>query len=334
VAIQIACKPGPRALGLLLLLVGLSGCSAIDRIWEADGATEAAQAPAGAMLPDPAPPEPTRVAILLSADIDAYQGIAEQIVQRGPFNRYASFSLANGSDPGTIRRRVQSFAPEKIVAIGLSAAKFGQDFSPTPMVFCQVFNYRDHDLLSRSSKGVKLLPPFDLQLEIWLRKSPDLKTIGLIIGPNQADLLAEIDQAARRHRVNLVVRTVGSDKEMLFAFKRMTPQIQGFWLLPDNRVLSPDVLREILAYGRKHGTQTAVFSPQLLDLGADISFASRNQDVADSVLKVLGGARSKQLLFGPPMTSLTRVETKTGPESLADLRAIASEQTRRLESKH
>jgi len=205
------------------------------------------------------------------------------------------------------------------------AAKAGRKIADTPMVFCQVFNYQDHDLISPKSKGVKFLPPFSLQLEIWKELSPDLQTVGLIVGPNQEELVAEINQAAEQFNVELLTQTVHSDKEALYAFKRLTAKIQGFWLLPDNRVLSPTVLTEIVSYGRKHGNQTVVFSPQLLSLGADISFSNADTDVADAVLKVLGASAGKDTIVGLPMTALTTLHAEINPDVSGQLRLRNSE---------
>ena len=259
--------------------------------------------------------------------ISPYENIAKQIVQRGPDNDYQTLRLVRSDEnPEAMKAQLASFSPDKIVAIGLPAVRQSRRFSSKPLVFCQVFNYQDEDLPSVKAKGVKLLPPFELQLGVWKERSPGLKTVGLIVGPNQDDLVAEIELAAERHEINLLTRTVGSDKEMLYAFKRMTPQIEGFWLLPDNRVLSPSVLKEILAYARKHGTQTAVFGSQLLSLGAEISFTSLDTDVADAVLKVLGGPDGKEVLFGPPMTSLTTLQAESDSDSPTDYRAQTNQQ--------
>ena len=39
----------------------------------------------------------------------------------------------------------------------------------------------------------------------------------------------------------------------------MTHAIDGLWLLPDNRILSPDVVREMMSYSAKHKKQVVVF---------------------------------------------------------------------------
>lgn len=302
----------------------LAGCSVLQEQLEgfrAETPAPSSEQPA-APVPAPKPDRPTRVAILLSNDAATYATIAQQITQRGPDNQYVTLNLKGETPtPDPVVTEFEGFAPDKIVAIGLHAAKVARTLSDRPLVFCQVFNYQDHGLLTPQSKGVKLLPPFSRQIEVWKNMTPNLRSIGLIAGPNQDDLLDEIKRAAAEHRVELLVRTVTTDKEALFEFKELTPQIQGFWLLPDNRILSPRVLREMLSYGKKHGNQTVVFNPQLLTLGADVSFTSSETDVANAVLNVLGGTGSKNLLFGPPMTSLTQLNAAVKPDFYAALRA-------------
>jgi ABC-type uncharacterized transport system substrate-binding protein len=321
-------------IGAIVVFATLVGCTSLQQIPEpapvpepdTSSAAPSVAVPAPPPQPPPEPqPERNRIAILLSDDVPTYAAIADQITQRGRQNDYKTLNLDRDPEiSASMLAEIKQFDPDKIVAIGLLAAKAGQKFLDTPMVFCQVFNYQDHDLISPKSKGVKFLPPFSLQLEIWKELSPDLQIVGLIVGPGQEELVAEIRKAAEQYQVELLARTVQSDKEALYAFKRLTSQIQGFWLLPDNRVLSPTVLREIISYGRKHGNQTVVFSPQLLSLGADISFASSDADVADAVLKVLGGAAGKNSLFGPSMTPLTTLRAEINPDVSDDLRSRAS----------
>jgi ABC-type uncharacterized transport system substrate-binding protein len=280
----------------------------------------------------PAPPptpkpaiELNRVALFLSDDIPAYQTIASQIVQRGGPSEFRTVNL--DGDPRispTKLAEIKEFNPDKIVSIGLLAAKISRQFVETPMVFCQVFNYLDHDLLSPNSKGVKLLPPFPLQLEAWTELSPALKSIGLIIGPNQEDLIAEAAQAAEGYEIELTSRVVSSDKEALYVFKRLTPSIQGFWLLPDNRILSPRVLKEIMSYGTAHGVQIVVFNFQLLSLGAVMSITSNDADVAEQVLKALHDVKDNGSFAGSPMMPLTTMQVEINPNVSHGLRLSVS----------
>jgi len=198
------------------------------------------------------------------------------------------------------------------------------------MVFCQVFNYQDHDLISRSSKGVNLLPPFDTQLEAWTSLAPGLKSIGIITGPDQDSLVDEIRAVTAAQQIELSVRTVLSDKEALYSFKRLTPEIQGLWLLPDNRILSPAVVREIITYGARHRIQVVVFGANLLSAGALMSVTSINGDIADQVLSRLDTISETGQLAGPDMRPLTRMQVEVNRDVARHLGLAVSEQVVRL----
>lgn len=320
-------------LAAILVAIGVAGCSTFEPPMEPRSPTESETR--AETVPEPPPieskealevdPDRMRVAILFTASVQSYQYIADEIAARGAIHDYAIFSLANGKMTGSDAEALREFNPDQLVAIGLAAAKAGQQLDALPMVFCQVFNYQEHALLSARSKGVKLLPPFDLQLQAWQEISPHIQTIGVVAGPDQQELIREIQQAADSQGIELLTKRVYSDKELLNAFKRLTPQIQAFWLLPDNRLLSPSVLREIFPYAQKHDVQIAVFSQQLLDFGADISFTSQAANVADTVLKVLGSSGQSDSVRGPdmnPLSSLTvrlseRLDTRTAKQAAA-----------------
>jgi ABC-type uncharacterized transport system substrate-binding protein len=289
------------------------------------------EAPAPAPTPAPAPPAPTqpapppippeparpappvRTALLLSDDIPAFSAIAEEIVARVG-NAPISIHNLDGNPANVSRIRAEAAEADRLIAVGLFAASVAREIEGKPLVFCQVFNYQDHDLISASSKGVKLLPPFDLQLDAWLELAPGLKRIGIIVGPGQEQLVEEIRTATQARQIELAVQTVQSDKEALYNFKRMTQDIEGLWLLPDNRVLSPEVVREIMSYSARHRTQVVVFGANLLDLGALVSVKSDPGDIAERVLERLADVGSGEQIPGPDMQSLTMLDIDVNAE--------------------
>ena len=341
-------SPASRAF-LALATVLLGGCAFVAQdiaptapapaptvaVSEAPAPIEAVQAaPAPKLAPAPKQPpapvpaaEPARTAILLSQDIPALSDIAV-LVQQQLGAEHTSIHDLGGSPVNTSRilAEIERTRPDRLVAIGLLAATVAQQIEDTPMIFCQVYNHRDHDLISLNSKGVSMLPPFRMQLEAWKALAPNLKSIGVLTGPDQDDLIAEMGLAAAALDIDLTVRNVQSDKETLFAFKRLTPDIQGVWLLPDNRILSPEVVREIMSYSAKHRKQVVVFGSELLGWGALMSIASDDGDIAQRVVARLENDLRDGQLVGPDMLPLGDMHTTINHEVANHLGLIVPQQ--------
>jgi putative ABC transport system substrate-binding protein len=256
--------------------------------------------------PEPVAAPPVRIAILISNDTPGYQLVANEIVQRISKDEHVILNLdGNPANGSRVLEKLAEFSPDQLIAVGLLAAKTGRQMPELPLVFCRVFNYQDHDLISPTSSGVNLLPPFALQLEAWKTLSPDLQTIGVIAGPGQNELIVEITAAAREQDIEVISRSARSDKGTLFEFKRLIPLVQGLWILPDNRILSVPVLQELMAYGAKYDKQIVVFNEQLLKYGALLSVSSSDADVANQVVRLLDDSEFGATTPRPRMVPLT-----------------------------
>jgi len=114
--------------------------------------------------------------------------------------------------------------------------------------------------------------------------------------------------------VELRVQEAGSDQETLYHFKRMIHEIDGFWLFPDNRILSPRVLNEILQQANRRGVPVAVSNETMLQLGAAISVSSVASDIAANIVQVLEQIRAGEIDAVPPMTQLSEARIVTNDE--------------------
>lgn len=298
--------------GCLLAGALLSGCAVIDK-FPVSPKTVPVEEPR-AQKPSPPPVKQPRVTILVSDDLPAYTGIAEALKAQLPQSPHVV--ELQGEQPSAAQFVDRLGRPEAgpVVAIGPLAARVASTYSAGRIVFCQVFNHQDPALAAPRIQGVAMLPPAELQFRAWKKLDPGLHRVGVITGPDHEDLIARAREAAQRQGIVLEHRVVHSDKEMLFAFKRLTPDIQGLWLLPDDRVLSRRVLRELMAYSSKHQRQVVVFHPELLRLGGLMSVGSVDADVAARVIDALhnasgrGGAPAAGLL---PLSEI-RVEVNSG----------------------
>ena len=264
-------------------------------------------------VPEAPPPEPMHIAVLLSSRTPAYERIANALSEEmGEIDIYdlADRSLTAKEKVDLIR----STGAEVVVAIGIRAAEFAKTIDGIPVILSQVFNLSGIDVSETGMRGVAVLPPLDLQLNAWLALNPNLTSVGAILGSGHDSLIDEAHAAAQQQGVRFQHRIAQSDRETLYLFTRLVPDIDGFWLFPDNRVLSAPILRQMLTYASRHQVQVAVFNDALLPLGATISATSVDEDVAETIvalaLRLLEGDASTV----PAVTPLNEIQIKTNNE--------------------
>ena len=249
------------------------------------------------------------IAIILSDNSPAFIGVQREIAKKFP-QRVETYTLGDESKYSTVRKKIQSSDLPVIVAIGLPAARLAQGLSGKKVVFCQVFNYEDTELVTPWMKGVSATAPVREQFRVWKALYPKLTSVGVITGKNLQGLMEEAQAAAMENKIRLDHVEVRSDKETLYAYKQLAPKIQGLWLVPDNRVLSHDVIRDIMAHSVKEGKQVAVFGRELLGLGGLISAETSYADIAEQVLARVRHAQEVSGVPGAPVIPLTRTVIK------------------------
>jgi hypothetical protein len=224
-------------------------------------------------------------AIVLSDRSTAYQGVATELA--GLLNRPLIYNLADRNQtPEAAFAGIAESRAEVVIAIGLAAAQAATALSTVPVVYCQVFNFDSQREASVPVKGVAAIPPLSIQVEAWKGFDPALRSIGAILGEGHDALIAEATSATLANGLEFHYRIANSDRETLYLFKRMAPDVDGFWLFPDNRVLSVPVLRQLVEIAARHGVRIAVFNEALLELGVSLSTAAVEADIAETVLSV------------------------------------------------
>lgn len=266
-----------------------------------------------AQTPAPRPQAPPGLIVLQSDESRAYADVTQAIAARwkgkvdvyqlNPYLEIDDETLAN----------VQSSTKQVVVAVGLPAARHARRLTGKKVVFCQVFNYEQAKLVTPWMKGVSALPPVGEQFRAWKNLSPDLTAVSVITGKGLQGLVREAAAAAKDNGIALRHIEVNSDLELRYAFERTSPEIRALWLIPDNRVLSRNVLRDVLTLGQQRKAQVLVFNEQLLPLGGVLSVDSNADDVAEQVLARVTQASRGEVVPGPDVTPLTKLNVRFNP---------------------
>lgn len=250
-----------------------------------------------------------QIAIVLSDRTPAYENVAIELGHL--LDDVLLYNLADRSlSPEAVFSGVADSNAEVVIAIGLHATEQAMSLSTVPVVFCQVFNI-DTVNSAVPVKGVASIPPLSLQVKAWKQLDPGLRDIGAILGKGHDVLIAEARRATAENDINLHYRIATSDRETLYMFNRMAQDIDGFWLFPDNRVLSVSILKDILNYASRHQVRIAVFNAALLEMGAALSATTVDSDIAATAVSVANRIIRGDVETIPPMTPLHEVDVRT-----------------------
>ena len=318
-------RPVPRSLrnfaALAVAFAALAGCATTTETVEPLVFEIPAQRPVPIVKADPPPaivkPRPAippavppSVAVVLTSRSRAYEDVAVALGEH--FDDILIYDLSDKSQPAEMAfRSINDSDADAVVAIGLKAATASVMLAASPVVFSQVFNYQDFELLKPASRGVAAVAPVDAQLAAWKDLQPTLSTVGMILGPGHEDLISDAEVAADRLGIELRTQVAGSDQEALFFFKRMVQDIDGFWLLPDNRVLSARVLKTMVAQANRRRVSVLVPSQSMLSIGATISVSTVATDIAERIRDVILKIDRGELERVPPITPLTEILVET-----------------------
>lgn len=307
---------GLARFAIIVAALTLSGCSFLtSRFGPVDDepvviiqSPQPASGPAAVVVPEPTKLPP--VAIVLTSGQPAYADVARELTQR--FENYEIYDLSDRSRPPvTVLRLINDSDTGAVVAIGLRAAQSSVAMSNSPVVFSQVFNYQDYNLLTDHSRGVAAIAPLDAQIAAWKQADPTITRIGAIIGPGHDDLIAEAKRAAEQNGMELLMRVVQSDQETLYNFKRMVRDIDGFWLFPDNRILSRRALLQIMDDAKHQRVPVLVTSESMLRIGASISVSSVASDIAETITNVVRQIQAGNIRQVPLITPLSEIRVRT-----------------------
>ncbi len=290
--------------GLLALALLAGGCvttpvergsgpavAAPDKVPEQTAEQPAEQTSSDAqVMPAPFTPAGPPLAVVLH-DPGSRQLEMLQVFSARLGRPYQIFNIAH-REPEVVVARLKALAPIEVIALGPVAYDLTRTVPGLDVFYAGVLDP------GRTTQGVDALPPFTVQLDYWKSQAPDLARLGVIGGEGMSRRMAMLESAAADRNLQLEQRTVSSDTEMLLAFRAMVPHIDGFVFLPDETVLSPKVIQQVLSHGRRNGVQILVYSPVMFNLGASLYVQPDPVRVADALVTLVNHPDTRPEVFG------------------------------------
>jgi ABC-type uncharacterized transport system substrate-binding protein len=229
------------------------------------------------------------VAILLARMTPDYQIIVDTIEER--FAGKAQVYILNDStdSPDVIVSSIQSSSHRYVAAIGEFATKQALKLEGKHIAFAEVFTF-DNTMLEKGMVGVSMLPNPDKLFLAWKTINPELESVAILTGPDCEDQIKLIRESAKRYKIQLVHREVNNDKEMLYQGEKLIASVQGYWMLPDHRVLSRRAMKDFMSLSLKKSKQVVVFNRQLLDYGGLIYIEATPEDIGTKLAEQLNNS--------------------------------------------
>jgi ABC-type uncharacterized transport system substrate-binding protein len=188
-----------------------------------------------------------------------------------------------------IVRAIRASPVSQVVAVGLLAAQVArQRLDGKQVVFCQVLNVEEFNLVAPWMKGVSGIPSLARQFAAWKTLDPGLRKIGLITGLHATYMLDEAQAAAKTLGLEIEHVEVASDRAVLSALQELRERrIGGLWLAPDSSILSQRAILDLMASSVRNNVPVLAFSPALLKEGALLSATADTGEIAGMALERL-----------------------------------------------
>jgi hypothetical protein len=274
--------------GTILMAFLLAGCQAVPMttpiVFDTDPAPKVVRKKARQAVKkevEPAEPMAVRgpVTLFVSSDTPAYRAVAEAFIRHWGIE-VRTVWLDQEPDTDKLIHELEVSPPQAVVAIGEPALAV-LSASSLPVIHAQSFQD------NQSSRGVDSMPNPAAQLRAWVAHEPTIHRIGIITGASFGGQMQALADAGAALGLEMTTRQVSSDKEVLFEFRRLVPALDGFIFLPDDSVLSPGVIQEIISHGRRNGIQFLAYNRLLQTLGAQYLVTQDAEDVAAGLVQLI-----------------------------------------------
>jgi putative tryptophan/tyrosine transport system substrate-binding protein len=231
-----------------------------------------------------------------------------------------------------IVQAIKSSAVSQVVAVGLLAAQVArQRLDGKQVVFCQVLNVEEFNLVAPWMKGVSGIPSLAKQFAAWKALDPSLRKIGLITGQRAAYMLSEAEAAAKPLGLEIEHVAVSSDRAVLSALQELRERrIGGLWLAPDSSILSQRAILDLMAFTVKHNVPVLAFSPALLKEGALLSATADTREIANVTLERLRKAAPGNSVPGEGLAPLAGARITVSATTAARLGLVISARLKEL----
>jgi putative tryptophan/tyrosine transport system substrate-binding protein len=238
------------------------------------------------------------VAVILSADVDAYSDSLKGFKAALRHKIVAEYNMEGDFDRG--RKQVSEISakvkPDLIFVVGIWALQVvTKEASSVPVVYAMVLN--PPNVIGSGVKnvtGASMNVPIEHTLRTLKQLGTQIRRVGVVFDRAKTGyLVTRAEAVAREEGLQLVARQISSAKEAIPALDALGEQgIDALWVLPDETNLAPTVIQQMLLFSYRRKIPLIGLSEGQAQMGAvlSLSFASSEDigrqagELANSIL--------------------------------------------------
>ncbi len=239
------------------------------------------------------------IAIFQSDDLPAYEEPALAFAEAlgRPYHVYRLRGDKERAE--SIAEHLRRDPPPLIFALGAKAAWIAAKELPNvPLVYAMVSEPARYGLDGAHVTGVSMNLPMDAVMAQMTVLLPEVKTLGVLITPGQAEtLLPAAKEAAAKVGVLVKPEIVSDTKQLRKALSRMAGGVEALWLVPDPELLTPSNFRTIREAALRARLPLLTSSETLVRAGALLCVTPDADEVGTQAARL-----AATILDAPPET--------------------------------
>jgi len=236
--------------------------------------------------------------------IEAFKERMQQYLPQAEFIYYLAESAAKVNTSQLVSQKTKS-PPDIIIALGTGADEIAQTVFPDiPVLGTMMIQ---ENTLRHKAKDAAILVQFAPEVQLqWLQNLlPQAKRVGILYDPvKSSNLIRELEEAARRKNIEIVLFEVDSPKQLQTGLKYISRNADVLLAIPDATVYTGKTAKEVLLFSYRNRIPFVGLSSTWVKAGAlyaiEVDYRDVGRQAAELASKILqGGSPGKPPVFYP-----------------------------------
>ena len=228
------------------------------------------------------------ISLLISDDIEEFNEAADAFIDNADRNVEVFRLHGDRATAYRVCESLQTDSPPLIVAIGAKAAWAARQRLPTvPMVYAMVEHPERYGINGATVTGISLEAPPDLILSQFRLFAPNAGSLAIFTSnSDNTPLIERSRDTAEGLGYEVSIFKIENNKDLRKSLVYIHKNVDAIWLLPDDKVITPDNFYSIHTTAVRNHMPTLANSELLVKAGALIGVTASYQSIGRQAAQV------------------------------------------------